>query len=338
VTSVLVAGLGDVGVRTARQLLDTRGVEHVYVADRSFERAETVASALHDGATPWDLDHHDVPSFPDGLRVVASAMPGAPDVELARAATANGISYASASDDAGALAALCALDADARRAGVQVAVGCGLAPGLGDVLARHAAGALDEVDELHVARWGVAGDSCLESVRRAHREPGLEWRDRAFVEDRAHGTELVWFPDPVGARECKLVATGVELLVAANPMVERATMRLGGPTQRPWVPRVLTSHARRDPGAGWGSVRVEAWGTRGVVRETLVYGVIEHPAVAAGTVLGVTAASLAGAIDGVVDTEPGAFGLGVAVSPAPFLAELAKRGVKAAAFEGAALA
>ena len=35
--------------------------------------------------------------------------------------------------------------------------------------------------------------------------------------------------------------------------------------------------------------------------------------------------------------EPGAFGLGAVVSPAPFLAELAKRGVKAAAFEGAAV-
>ena len=68
-----------------------------------------------------------------------------------------------------------------------------------------------------------------------------------------------------------------------------------------------------------------------------MYGVIEHLAVAAGTVLGVTAACLAGAIDGVVDTAPGAFGLGAAVAPAPFLAELAKRGVKAAAFEGAAI-
>jgi hypothetical protein len=335
VSSVLVAGLGEVGVRTARQLLDTPGVERVYVAARDADQSRTVASALHDGATPWELDHHR-PSFPDGLTVVAAAMPGAADVELARAAVAAGVSYASAADDAGAVAELLALDADARRAGVRIAVGCGLAPGLGDVLARHAASALDTVDELHVARWGVAGDACVESARRAHREPGLEWRDGAFVEDRAHGTELVWFPDPVGARECRLVATGVDLLVAANPGVVRATMRVGGlPGSGGRVRRALTPPPRRDQGANWGSVRVEAWGTRGVARDALVYGVIEQPAVAAGTVLGVTAACLAGAVDGVIATEPGAFGLGAVVTPAPFLAELAKRGVKAAAFEGA---
>ena len=333
-SSVLVAGLGDVGVRTARQLLDTPGVDQVYVAAHDLDHARTVASALHDGATPWELHHH-APSFPDGLAAIAAALPGDVDIELAAAAVNAGVSYASAADDAETITALLALGADAQRAGTRVAVGCGLAPGLSDVLARHAAAALDSVDEIHVARWGVGGDACIESVRRAHREPALEWRDGELVEDRAHGNELVWFPDPVGARECRLVAAGLELLVAANPGVERATMRLGGPTQRLRVRRALTPPPRRDPGAGWGSVRVEAWGTRGVARDAVVYGVIEHTAVAAGTVLGVTAACLANAVDGVIATEPGAFGLGAAVAPAAFLAELARRGVKAAAFEGA---
>ena len=36
--------------------------------------------------------------------------------------------------------------------------------------------------------------------------------------------------------------------------------------------------------------------------------------------------------------RPGAFGLGAVVEPVPFLAELASRGVKAAAFEGVAVA
>ena len=152
---------------------------------------------------------------------------------------------------------------------MRVAVGCGLAPGLGDVLARHAVEALDEVDEIHVARWGVAGDACVDSVRRAQREPGLEWRDGALVEDKAHGTELVWFPDPVGARECRLVASGVELLVAANPGVERATMRVGGPTPRGRrVRHALTPPPRRDRGASWGSVRVEVVGLAGHRRAT----------------------------------------------------------------------
>ena len=88
--------------------------------------------------------------------------------------------------------------------------GCGLAPGLADVLVRHAGGALDSVDEVHVARFGVGGPACAALARRTQREPSREWREEAVAHDRRRGDELIWFPDPVGARECELVATGVE--------------------------------------------------------------------------------------------------------------------------------
>jgi hypothetical protein len=70
----------------------------------------------------------------------------------------------------------------------------------------------------------------------------------------------------------------------------------------------------------------------------VVYGVIERTAVAAGTVLGVTGAWLAGALPVLTPATPGASGLGAAIEPVPFLAELARRGVKGAAFEGVAVA
>ena len=91
---------------------------------------------------------------------------------------------------------------------------------------------------------------------------------------------------------------------------------------------------------GWGAVRVEAWGWRGTARTSVVYGVIERTAVAAGTVLGRhRRPGCAGALPGLAGAPgPGAFGLGAVVEPVPFLAELARRGVKAAAFEGVAVA
>jgi hypothetical protein len=330
----MVAGLGDVGVRTARQLLDTPGVDEVFVAGRARGRAESVASALHDGATPWQLGDD---GFPPEVVAVASTLPADDDIALATAAVRAGVSYATCSDDSGAIGALLALDGEAKESGARVVVGCGLAPGLSDVLARHAAGALDTVDEIHVARWGVAGDRCAASARRAQREPGLEWRDGAYVHDRRQGAQLVWFPDPVGARECDLVATGVELLVAAAPGVERVTARLGAPPHRLGRQR-LVPPSRRDRAAAWGSVRTEVWGRHGPTRAAVVYGVIEHSAVACGTVLGVAAAWLGGEVPHVAEAGPGAFGLGVAVKAPPFLAELARRGVKAAVFEGAAVA
>ncbi len=67
----------------------------------------------------------------------------------------------------------------------------------------------------------------------------------------------------------------------------------------------------------------------------MVYGVIERTGVAAGTVLGVTAAWLAGAIPDVGDDATvGAFGLGVVADSVPFLAELSRRGVEGRGVRG----
>ena len=57
---------------------------------------------------------------------------------------------------------------------------------------------------------------------------------------------------------------------------------------------------------------------------------------AAGAVLAVAAGRLAGILAPPVDA-PGVHGLASLVEPVPFLAELAQRGVRAAAFEGVAV-
>jgi hypothetical protein len=141
----------------------------------------------------------------------------------------------------------------------------------------------------------------------------------------------------VDARECEVVAPGVELLRDSVPGLRRATVRFGDvPVRRPSVALVT----RRPLDDGWGGARVEVWGWRGTTRETVVYGVIERPAVAAGTVLAVSTACLAGLLPEVgwrVDAI-GARALGAVVDPAGFLGELARRGVKAAVFEGVAVA
>ena len=332
-STVLVVGAGEVGVRAARQLLDTPGISRVIVGARNAARAHDVARALDDGAESTELKPGT--PLPEGIDAIASALPIDAGRWITAAAVDQGIAIATVGDDASALVAL---DSSARAHGARVVTGCGLAPGLSDVLARHAASALDTVDEVHVARFGVAGDACQAQARAAQRAPVLEWRDGALVAERGHGAELIWFPDPVGARECELVGAGIEQLVAAVPEVRRASVRLGLP-HTPKVklpgPLGLLARGRQDPGVGWGAVRAEVWGAQGDTRATVVYGVIERTAVAAGTVLGVTAAWLAGGLPALGPRpEAGAAGLGAVAAPVPFLGELARRGVKAAAFEG----
>src|SRR5262245_42963670 len=153
VTTVVVAGLGETGIRTARQLLDTPSIDRVIVASHRETHAREVAQALHDGAEPWTLSADG--SLPPEADGVACALPAGTELALARDAVERGIPFASATDQADALRALHALDANARAHATTVLPGCGLAPGLADVLVRHAAGVLDVVDEIHVARFGV---------------------------------------------------------------------------------------------------------------------------------------------------------------------------------------
>ena len=62
-------------------------------------------------------------------------------LQLARAGHDVVVNYRRRSENADRVVAA------AREAGVTLAAGCGLAPGLADVLARHAAGAVESVDE-----------------------------------------------------------------------------------------------------------------------------------------------------------------------------------------------
>jgi hypothetical protein len=333
-TTVLLVGLGAVGGRAARQLVETPGVEKVLVADRRFERAEALAGVMDVEAIEWNPDHPP----PAGVDVIAAAVAYDEDLVVARCAVENRVPFATAADDHDAIAALVALDPLARSAGVTLAGGCGLAPGLADVLARHAAGALDVVDEVHAARAGVAGPASVRVLRRNREERAREWVDGAWAEPRMAGPELVWFPDPIGARDCEIAAGGTSLLVRDLPGLARATFRLAEPPARTWGERVGERLTRRAEPETWGAARVEVHGTRDGAREVVVYGVVERTSVAAGTVLALAAGHLGGALALGPAPAPGVHGLAGLVDPVRFLAELTPRGVRAAAFEGVAVA
>ena len=257
-TTVLLVGAGATGARAARQLADTTGLTSLLVADREPSRAAALAAAVGPIATTVALDR----PFPEGVDAVAAAVPARAGALIARRALDAGASTAAIADDRDGIAALLGLDAAARANGVLVAVGCGLVPGLGDVLARHAADAFDRVDEAHVARVGAGGSACVAALRRARREPPLEWLDEAWHTPPRRGHELVWFPDPVGARECESVAPGVELLRDSVPGLRTATVRVGEAPPRNAALAILRRRAIDD---GWGGAHVEVWGWRGRV-------------------------------------------------------------------------
>lgn len=323
--TILLVGAGAVGARTARQLVETPGVGTVVIADRDSARADRVAEAVGPRATVVTYRVGD--ALPAGVDAVANALPGDAALRLVDAAIAAGCPTAVASDAPDTLDALLTRDAAARAAAVPVVGGCGLAPGISDVLVCHAASSFDSVEEIFVARAGVAGSASEVAMRRARREPAVEVSDGRVREARRPGEELVWFPDPIGPIECEPVAPGVQLLHDAFGDVRRIGIRFGEVPGRRWWQRA-------DPAGGWGATRVEVWGTRGSGRAAVVYGVVERTAIAAGTLLALTTVGLLGVVPVMTGVEPGVQGVAAVADPLPFLGELARRGVKAAVFDG----
>jgi len=298
------------------------------VVDSKTERAAAVASSIGDAASAVNWIGDGPP--PAGVDAVACAVPAGLELPFVRSAMNAGIPIATSVDDHEAIRDLLALRPATTKSWTAL-VGCGLSPGLSDLLARHAGAALDAVDEVHVARVGVAGPSCQSVVKRALRDRSLEWRGgRWHDEDRRAGHELVWFPDPIGARECERVAGGIWCLAEGFPDASRISVRLANPDAG-----ARCRFSRRQDDASWGATRVEVWGRQGSRRSSIVYGVVERTAIAAGTTLAVSTLALVGLVPDLPPVNvPGVHGLAASVEPVPMLAELARRGVKAAIFEG----
>jgi hypothetical protein len=322
-----VVGVGAVGTRLARQLVSSDDVEQVLLRDERVARVDAVVDSL---GTAARIDHegYDAPIDAD---VVVLAGPAGTHGSLGRTFLSRGQSVVSVSDDVDDVRALLALDTEARERGLHVVVGAGFAPGLTCVLARHAASQFEVVDEIHVAKAGTGGPACARQHHKALGGQAVDWRDGAWVH-RAGGSgrELCWFPDPIGGQDCYRAALpdGL-LLVPAFPSVQRVTSRVAS-TRRDRLTARLPMLWPTHPEGGPGAIRVEVRGQRAAARDVVVFGAMDRPAVAAGAVGAIAARQVAtGEL-----ARTGAAGLAELVEPVPFLAELRRRGVRAAMFAG----
>lgn len=341
---IVVVGGGVVGARVARELLtpladgSVPGVAPVLLTRRPERRTQLadsfgrdVAVRLVAGSGADVIKAVRAPS----TAVVVIARASGEHLEIADAAVTAGRHVVSTSDDPAEVAGLLAVSGRAREMGVSVVAGAAFSPGWSCLLASHASGLLDVVDEIHVARHGAAGPACARQRLAALRGTATEWRDGEWVTRPGFsGRELLWFPDPIDAKDChRAELAEPALLVPAFPGVQRVTARLAANRRDRalapfpvWLP---------PPGEGGiGAIRVELRGAVDGERSTVVYGALDRPAIAAGAVAAVTALRLGGVLPDAPGPAPGATGLAGAGAVLATLHELARRGVRAATFVG----
>ncbi len=321
--SVTVSGIGATGARAARQLAGCDECDGVVLAGPG-ERPAALRRSLGSAASIGTL------SEPGAAVLLAG--PAGTHVDQARRAVGDGRHVVSTSDAITDVEGLLALDGEARARGVSVVAGAGFAPGLTCVLARHVAGWMDHVDEIHVARFGTGGPACARQHHAALSTHAADWRDGAWVRrPGGSGRELCVFPDPIGSVDCYRAGLPDSILLRRGfPTAERITARQAANRRQrltAWLPMLRRPH----PEGRIGAVRVELRGRRDGATVIEVAGAIDRPAVAAGAVAGLTTRR---AVAG--DFPPGAHGLASVVDSTTFLADLADLGVRAAVFVGSA--
>lgn len=321
-----VFGAGGVGARLVRQLVDHERLDEILVVDTSASRARAVAARM--GSTVRAVsaaEAHDA-----HVDVVALAVPADAQIGLAEEALLRNRHIVSVADGFDVVQELLDLDDEAVVRDCRIAVGAAFSPGLVCLLARHAAAGFDRVDEIHVAHHGTGGPACARQHHRALQGDALDWRDGSWRSRRGRtGRELVWFPDPIGGRDCYRASLPGALLLAPHfPTVGRVTARVSA-TRRDRLTGLLPMLRRPHGDGGPGAVHVEVRGGRGEETAVVVLGAVDDPAVAAATV---AATAMRWVLAG--DFPVGANGLAVLDDGAAFLGELARRGVKAATFEG----
>jgi len=324
-STVAVIGSGVVGRRVARQLAASGVVDRLILGARRPQRMHGFVRQL------VDVDIEVVAPGPlPAAEVTVLAQPSGGHAELAEEAIGNGSHVVSLSDALNDVEGLLELDSTAEKADRSIIVGAAFSPGLSCLLARHGGERFDRVEELHVARMGTGGPSCQRQLHRARTKEALERRNGSWMKrPSGAGRELIWFPDPLGARDCYRAALADPVLLSASfPEAERITAKVAA-TRRDrltaWLPMLRPPHSDGGPGA----VRVEIRGIRDGVQTTEVIGAIDYPSAAAAAVAAIAAEwSLLGVL------PSGSWSLGMLDDPLPWLQELENRGITAAVYEG----
>ncbi len=156
-------------------------------------------------------------------------------------------------------------------------IGAALSPGLSELIARHLANQLHEVDEIHVAVHGTSGPSCARMHHRSLSGRSVGWHDGEWVDHLGgSGRELCWFPEPVGAKDCYRAQIPSPVLIHHSfPEVARISARRSA-RRRDRLTARLPMLVRPHQEGGIGALRVEVRGNDlAGGRQCLIAGVAE---------------------------------------------------------------
>lgn len=200
------------GMVTTRDLAESPEVSEVIIADANVEKAKQTQAwtgSKKVSVTKLDvLDHEGLVSAMQKTDAVANAAPYHLNMVITKAA----IDAKRNLTDLGGVYHMTLkqleLDKEAKKAGVSIVLGCGVAPGIADILAKFGAEKLDTVGEAHIRYGEVNFDSAkykwtFRTVLEEYTAGPVVFQDGKFKElSPFSGKHVFEFPEPIGKRNC----------------------------------------------------------------------------------------------------------------------------------------
>ena len=321
---VLVLGAAGKAARAAiHSLLSLGGIEHIYLADHNAE-ALSGLTADYAGlpASPRFIDAESERSLRERMReadlVIGCLGPfHRYEGNVVRAAIAAGRDYLSLCDDPDAAEEAYSLDQEARRGGVRILCGCGLTPGLSNLLACRLGSRMAGLEAVEVS-WcqeisGNLGAATLEHLLHVYGVKVPLYQGGKMRQVRGGSwEELVEFPPPMGWRAVGYLGHPETLTLPRSLRGVLNVMVRGGVHGRarglalnsmawmaqswnrePWDTALRGAAAgvlRRGGGGCLSALRVEVAGGNGGGRERVILAVMEDYYRISGLVLAAAAA------------------------------------------------
>jgi lysine 6-dehydrogenase len=212
---VAVFGSGLMGSAIARDLVRSKHVEEVLVCDVNPRSLDSLARI--ESSEKLRLKRHDVTHLPRTVELLrrfdvgVGALPHGLSEYAIQSTLQAGVSFVDLIF--GWRFKRSRIHSAAKRKNITIVPACGLAPGLTNILAMHAAGAMERVDEVRIKVGGIpehpkpplnyrivfSFDAVLEEyVRKAK----IVRKGRLTEVDALSGVETITFPRPIGKCEC----------------------------------------------------------------------------------------------------------------------------------------
>jgi len=224
---MLVLGAGRMGLGAVHDLVSQPDVDGVTVADFELSKAEAIASRYPRKVRAAQIDCNDhaaVVALMTGHVSAISCVNYWLNEKLARAAIEARTHFCDLGGNNDVVDAELALDAEARKAGINIIPDCGLAPGMVAVLVAHAAQQFETIDEIHIRVGGLPQTPkppldyqlvfSVEGLINEYIEPARIIRDgKIATVDSMTELESLTFPEPFGKMEAFQTSGGTSTLV-----------------------------------------------------------------------------------------------------------------------------